>query len=574
MEDSNPPLIPLRMLNEFVYCPRLAILEWVDGEFAHSADTVEGSIRHATVDQPGRRIRRTARSSHSGDEPSDRLPEIPDRTLGSPEDVEQHRAVELCDQSLGITGKLDLVEVQGGVARPVDTKKGKRPHVAKQAYEPERVQVCGQGLLLRANGWACDAGAIYFAGSGERVDVPFDGELICQTREKIKELQTAAMADVLPPPLEDSPKCVRCSLVSICLPDETRRLSGGTEAPRRLLPASVNRFPLYVQTPGAQVRKKGDLLEVWDRDERVGEMRLMEISTVALFGRAHITEPALRELMNRGVPLLHLSHGGWLHGVTEGLPHKNIRLRQCQYRAADDLTRSLEIARRIVHAKIANQRVFLRRNAPEPLPRKADNVLRNAAKSALSSSDLGGLLGHEGTAARLYFGHLSNVLRSRDTESRPFDFRGRNRRPPRDPVNALLSFSYALLVKEWVAVCRGVGFDPYLGFLHQPRHGRPALALDLMEAFRPILADSVVVRAINNGELGHRDFVERFGAVNLTSQGRRRFLQAFERRLAQEITHPTFGYRISYRRVFEVEARCLARHLMGEAPAYAPLITR
>lgn len=155
-----------------------------------------------------------------------------------------------------------------------------------------------------------------------------------------------------------------------------------------------------------------------------------------------------------------------------------------------------------------------------------------------------------------------------------FDLEGRNRRPPRDPVNALLSFAYSMLVREWVTVCRTVGFDPFLGFYHAPRYSRPSLALDLMEAFRPLCADSTVVRAINNGEVGPADFVERMGAVNLTDGGRRKFLRSFEQRLSQEVVHPIFGYRLSYRRVLEIEARLLARYLLGELSSYQPMTTR
>jgi len=136
------------------------------------------------------------------------------------------------------------------------------------------------------------------------------------------------------------------------------------------------------------------------------------------------------------------------------------------------------------------------------------------------------------------------MVRSRSPLAERFDIEGRNRRPPRDPLNAMLSFAYSLLVREWVIACLAVGFDPFLGLYHAPRYGRPSLALDLMEAFRPICADSVVVRAINNGEIGPTDFIERLGSVNLNAFGRRKLIRSFELRLGQEVTHPVFGYRI------------------------------
>jgi CRISPR-associated endonuclease Cas1/CRISPR-associated protein Cas4 len=575
MPEIELPLVPARMLNEFVYCPRLAVLEWVDGEFAHSADTVEGVLRHRSVDRPGRRFRRAARRQAEEVPPDEPAIEL----CGGRDGIEQRRAVELSDADLGLIAKLDLVEIEGDRAWPIDTKKGKRPHVARSAHDPERVQICAQGLLLRANGWRCDSGFLYFAGSRERVEVPLDDELIELTRKSLIELREVAAWDVVPPPLEDSPKCVGCSLAPICLPDEMRYLAGQSIEVRPLGAGITHRYPLYANTAGALVKKKGDLLEVWAADEKVGEMRMGEVSQLVLMGRAHVTEPAVRELMHREVPVVHLSQGGWLYGVTEGLPRKNIRLRQQQFRKADSAEAALAISRSIVRAKLLNQRVLLRRNADAEALRPALDELRRLARDAERCKTLESLLGIEGRGARVYFEHFSAMLKPTRTDSADagfgsFDFAGRNRRPPKDPVNALLSFAYAMLTREWVSVCRSVGFDPYLGFLHQPRHGRPALALDLMEPFRPIIADSVVVRVINNGEISRNDFISRMGAVNLTAAGRRSFLQAFEARLGQEIRHPVFGYRADYRRVFEIEARLLARHLLGETPTYSPLITR
>lgn len=162
----------------------------------------------------------------------------------------------------------------------------------------------------------------------------------------------------------------------------------------------------------------------------------------------------------------------------------------------------------------------------------------------------------------------------RSLPGKPFAFEGRNRRPPTDPVNCLLSFVYTLLVKDLVATCVGVGLDPYIGVFHRPRFGRPALALDLAEEFRPLIADSVVVNLINNGEVKGSDFTMRAGGVSLTDDGRKAVLSAYERRIEVEVTHPVFGYTITYRRVLEVQARLLASYLLGELPRYTPFTTR
>jgi CRISPR-associated protein Cas1 len=177
-----------------------------------------------------------------------------------------------------------------------------------------------------------------------------------------------------------------------------------------------------------------------------------------------------------------------------------------------------------------------------------------------------GALGIEGTAARRYFSEFTGMLKGEGQAG--FDLDARNRRPPRDPVNALLSFCYSLLSKELALAVRAAGLDGMLGFYHQPHFGRPSLALDLMEEFRPVIADSVVVSAINNGVIQQDDFVRAAGAVSLTPGARKRLILAFERRMDQLVTHPVFDYRISYRRVLEVQARLLSRVLLGEIAHY------
>jgi CRISPR-associated protein Cas1 len=248
-----------------------------------------------------------------------------------------------------------------------------------------------------------------------------------------------------------------------------------------------------------------------------------------------------------------------------------VLLRLAQFRAATDERRALILGRRFVCAKIRNARVLLRRNH-RALPTSVLTELRCATHRARGAESLQQLLGIEGSAARLYFQNFSGMLRRDLGEAFLFD--GRNRRPPRDPVNALLSFVYALLAAEWTATLSGIGFDPYLGFYHQPRYGRAALALDLMEEFRPIVADSVVLTVVNGGVVRDEDFDRAATGVALKPAARKRVIEAFERRMEEIVTHPVFGYRVSYRRVFDVQARLLGRFLSGEIDAYPEFVTR
>ncbi|MBU6259181.1 MAG: CRISPR-associated endonuclease Cas1 [Burkholderiales bacterium] len=564
---AGVPLLPARMINEFVYCPRLAYLEWVQGEWADSAETVEGRAVHRRVDRP------------RGKPPSPRQPASDDKAgEEAPERVHVH-SLELSSNALGLVARLDLAEFEGRHAVPVDYKRGRRPHVAQGAYEPERVQLCVQALLLEEHGYESSEGVLYFVAGKERVKVVFDADLRESTRQAAAGLRLLASGGRIPPPLENSPKCPRCSLAPICLPDEVHYLRTQQTPPRPLAVDQPVALPMYVQARGAKVAKSGDTLEVSVDDQKQASARLMDVSQLVLQGGVYLTGPALHELMAREIPVTWLSHGGWFLGHTIGLGHRNVELRTAQYRASFDAAHCLRLARDIVIAKIRNQRTLLRRNWKQgEMPEALLLQFRQDIDAAGRAHDLGQLLGVEGQAAARYFAHFGRMLSGPNGDDPDaawgFDFERRTRRPPADRVNALLSYAYALLARSIAVTATGVGFDTYRGFYHQPRYGRPALALDLMEPFRPLIADSVVLTAINNGELGADDFVCAGGAVNLDERGRRAFIGVFERRLSQEVTHPLFGYAAQYRQIVELQCRLLARHLLGEFDRYPNFVTR
>jgi CRISPR-associated protein Cas1 len=314
------------------------------------------------------------------------------------------------------------------------------------------------------------------------------------------------------------------------------------------------------------VRKRGETLVIQTDNDQETTARLIDTSHLVLIGAVDVTAPTLHELMRRDIPVSWYSGGGWFLGHTTSTGHRNVELRTAQYRASFDPTFCLRFARGLVASKLRNGRTLLRRNwRGEESPDAVLGSLRRAARAVAEANSLPELLGVEGNGAAIYFGGFGETLRSEQPDAvGGFEFQNRNRRPPTDPVNAMLSFVYALLVRELNVILSAVGFDSYRGFYHQPRYGRPALALDMMEPFRPLVADSVAITAINNGEVKPGDFVYAGRACALTGSGRKKVIAAFERRLSQEITHPLFGYRLNYRRLLEVQARLLGRHLMGE----------
>lgn len=488
-----PDLIPARMVNEFAYCPRLCYLEWVQGEFQDNADTVEGRFQHRRVDAEQRVL-----TSDDGAEE--------DMTL---DDGVRVRSVMLSGPAIGVITRMDLVEVEGGgVVAPVDYKHGKAPESPRQPWEPEKVQLCVQGLILRENGFKCGHGLLYYAESRRRVRVEFTPELMSRTRELVAKLRNTVSSGRLPAPLEDSPKCLRCSLAGICLPDETNLLAGTkVREVRRLVPARTDAGSVYVQTQGAMVCKRGETLEFRERGSVIDQVRLLDVAQLSLYGNIQVTPQALRELCSRGIPICHHSYGGWFYGLTTGLTHKNVELRIAQHRVALDQQGSLALAKEFVAGKLRNSRTMLRRNCPQRQAAPEARELSALVRKVMHAPNLETLLGLEGVGAHCYFGSFARMLRPKEAPVGTFDFRSRNRRPPRDPVNALLSFVYSLLLKDLTVAVLAVGFDPFLGFFHRPRYGRPALALDLMEEFRPIVADSVVLGMISNAEVGAGDFV-------------------------------------------------------------------
>jgi CRISPR-associated protein Cas1 len=605
-----PDYLPARMLNEYVYCPRLFYYEWVEGVFVDNRETVEGSLRHQKLERK-----------------EDSLPDAEQVAAG---ETIHSRSVTLSSDTHLLIAKLDLIEGADGIVTPVDYKRGAPRESGRDgalaAWDADRVQLAAQALILRDNGYRCDEGVIYYVATKQRVRVPIDEEAVRWTLEQLRNARAAAEAGQIPPPLEDSPKCPRCSLVAICLPDETwsctnrRRVKraatqrtlfddgradvglidgGGADAEvRRLLPARDDLRPLYLNTQGLRVGKSGAVLKIQEKEKVIQEVRLGEICQLNLMGNIQLTTQAVQALCEEEIPIAYFSMGGWFYGVTHGLGVKNIYLRREQFRLADVPGFCLRLARELVAGKIRNQRTLMQRNHIEPSPSALAQMKCMMDESERAES-LDELLGIEGNAARVYFQNFAGMIKLDDAVDEPaaaaakslekgaptnekarasdaftFDFLHRNRRPPRDPINALLSLAYSMLSKDLTIVCHAVGFDPFLGFYHQPRFGRAALALDLMEPFRPLIADSAVLTAINTRMVTPRDFIRTGPAVALKPDGRKAFFRAYEQRMDTLVTHPLFGYRVNYRRVLEIQARLLARVLTGEIGTYPVFTTR
>lgn len=577
------PLLPVRRLHNFVYCPRLCYFQWVENQFVENEDTVAGDSVHRNIDKP------TGLKEKKKDIFSESLRE-----------GERLKSLHLTSEKLRLTGVVDLVEQTESGARIIDYKRGsarineQQERVAK-GYDS--VQVAAHALLLQERGIEVHSASIYYAADKRHVTVKLDDALFAKTKQAIADAQLLSLKANLPKPLINDIRCNYCSAYSICLPNEThwwKRADEDIEKPQLPLgipgilgesetdwetrdetqlpprPEGQDGEILVVQTYGTQVGVRGGEFVVTQKREVLRKLPINQVRAIYLYGAVQVTAQAVQSCLDLNIDVGYFSGAGRFLGSLRGLPTSGIDARKGQYWLFEEPFFRLKLARECIRAKVHNQRVMLMRNG---YPSKVTvNRLAAAVRTVIDAVDLPEIRGIEGSAAATYFSEFNGMLKCEGEVS--FDFKKRTKRPPMDPVNALLSLGYSVLAKEVTGVCHMVGLDPFYGFFHQPRYGRPALALDLMEEFRPLIADSVAISLINRGEVDESDFYFSTKGVGLNDRGRRKFWEAWFRRLDTEIKHPIFHYKMSYRRMLEVQARQMWRFLRGEVSKYHAFTTR
>lgn len=612
----------------------------VEGVFIPSSDTELGARVHARVDRPSAAVESgpgqsapqatpslgtdaSGEQSGSADRPNaagiDKLGDAE----RDPERPRSIRSLSLASERLGITGKLDLAEVAGTTATPVEYRKGRPkrtgpsapqgdelmeellPLGTVEAWPTDRVQVGLQALLLEEAGYTVHEAVIYYAAEKLRLRLPVDDVLKAEALRTLEAAKAASLGP-RPLPLVNDPRCPRCSLQPICLPDEVnhQRFTALTQSvqaaaqpldsarpgntgqrngtkvpedhtPRKLWPPRSDGIQVVLLKDGIRVGVRGQSVRVTDRDgTTVRDLPLATIESVAVLGGVQVSTQALCVFADHEVPVAFLSAAGRLVAMMDPMGPTSAAVRMAQMRRFDQPERALQLAKAIVSAKIHNQRTLLMRNHPA-LPDLASNTMLQALRDAEGARTLDELRGHEGNAAAIYFRHFAGMFKpTAESVAREFESSGRRRRPPPDPVNCVISFGYAMLANECAAAARLASLEPSIGALHALRPGRPALALDLMEPFRPIIADSIAISAFNRGELVEGHFHRTAAGCAMTDSGRKAFFGAYGRRMETEVTHPVFEYRLCYRRMLMLHARLIAAWLLDEVPTLAFLTTR
>lgn len=568
-------LWPVRNVAEHAYCPRLFYYMQVEGIFLPSSDTEKGVAVHRRVDKPS-----TAPEDDGG-------------ILANPDRPKAVRSLALTSKTLGLTATLDLAEISGRTAIPVEYRKG-RPRRASTVPPPDdpgeaddpplsrvepwptdRVQVGLQTLLLEEAGYTVTEAVLYYAEEKLRLRIAVDAAVKAEALATLEAARACAQGP-RPAPLVNDPRCVRCSLQPICLPDEVnyQRAPRPKErlTPRKIWPPRDEGIHVVAQQDGAKIGVRGMTLRVTDKDGvTIKEMPLANLESLSLLGSVQMSTQAVHALADRSIPVAFLSVAGRLVAMVDPLDSVSAEIRRSQIRKLDQPEACLELTRALVAAKILNQRTLLMRNHAALPPGVASELAREATAASRAQS-LDAVRGHEGQAAAIYFAHFAGMFKG--VLAAEFDAHGRQRRPPPDPINACLSLGYAMLTHECVAALRVARLEPSIGGFHISKPGRPALALDLMEPFRPLIGDSVAIAAFNRGELTEGHFLRTAAGCALTDAGRRAFFGLYGRRMDTEVKHPVFEYRLSYRRMIVLHARMIAAWLVGDIPALAFLTTR
>jgi len=528
-QSSAPEELTIGLVAHFAFCPRRAWLE-AAGEKTDTAQMAVGTAEHQVTDDPRRGRMRV------------------------------DRAVDVVNRELAYTGRCDTIERfdDGGVG--IVEYKATPIRRRAELTEPMTIQVALQAMALESMGETVREGSVYFTEHAQRIPVSLDSAARSRAEELVTATRQCISSDQAPLPLEDDPRCPSCSHISVCLPDE-RELQ---PVQRRIIVADPDTQVVHLTTPGSLASLRQGRLLVRQGPDELASIPLERVQGVVVHGNVDLTGGLVRELLWRDLSIVWCTSRGRIVGYASSTQSPNAKARVQQRREAT--TGRLDLPREFVGAKITNQATLLRRNgnAPAAIP-----ALRELAQRAPTASSLTELLGIEGEAGRLYFGSFGTMLKAPD-----WTFTGRQRRPAKDPVNAALNYAYALLLGDCVVALRSCGLDPHAGFLHSANRNKPALALDLCEEFRAPVADSCIVRAINNHELVPSDFVSRFDATSLSDTGRKKVIAAYEQRITGEFTHPTFNYRVTWRRAIEVQARLILGVLDGSQPKYLGVRTR
>ncbi len=545
----HAPPVRVMALHALAYCQRLFYLEEVEEIRVANAKVFAGRELHAGLEA---------------------------------DDGGEWVSLELTSEALGLTGKVDCVRRRDGAYVPYEHKRGRAARGetpgadasgSPQAWPSDRLQLIAYAVLLEENfGQVIPEGRIRYHADNVTVRVPIDDAARAELAEALATARRLREAVERPPIAENERLCRHCSLAPICLPEEVRQEREPTREVARLFPPDREGATLHVVSEGAHVGRSRDCLVVRPRDGPEAKYPIHSVEAVMLHGFAQLTTQAIRLCTEQGVGVHWMTAGGH-HTASLVSTAGQVQRRIRQYRALSEEATCLRLVRALVLAKVEGQhRYLLRATRGNEQPRQtvAPHLtgLREALKAAARADNRDTLRGHEGVAAVHYFHGLRSLLGEQVPES--LRATNRNRRPPLDRFNAVLSFGYGLLHTAVLRAVLAAGLEPALGFFHTPRSAAYPLVLDLMELFRVPLWDLVLIGSLNRGQWNaDEDFTVTRAKVWLSDAGRKKAIELFESRLDESWKHPVLEYSLSYARTLELEARLLEKEWTGEPGLFA-----
>lgn len=547
MELPDEPLLRVMSLHALTYCERLFYLEEVEEIRLADAAVFAGRALHEEMQQ---------REQENG---------------------QWHNAL-LTSEKLGLIGKLDYLRRRNGQLIPYELKRGRAQRQKKlaTAWETDAVQLGAYALLLEEHtGETMNEGRIHYYRDNVTVRVAIDDALRAQVFATVARARTLRASTVRPAVTDNDRLCLRCSLAPVCLPEEERLAADQDWQPVRLFPMERETRTVHVIEPYARIGKAGEALKIESKDQATRTIPLHEIHALVLHGSPQMTTQALQTCARHGIGLHWVSGGGfYTAGLWAGAGHVQKRIRQ--YAALTDEQLCLDLCRRLVHAKVETSLRYLLRatrgksRADIPGFETGIKQIRGCLKQLARADSPETIRGYEGLAAQVYFSVLPSLLRADLPES--LRLSGRNRRPPKDRFNALLSFGYTLLYQAVLQAVMVVGLEPALGFFHRPRSSAYPLVLDLMELFRLPIWDIAVLGSMNRLQWDDQaDFVVTPEKVWLSELGRRKAIALFEYRLDEVWKHPVIDYSLSYARLIELEVRLLEKEWTGQPGLFAKM---
>lgn len=535
-------------LHALAYCPRLYYLEEVEELYTQDAAVFAGRRLHAELEK---------------------------------QEDEDWEDLFLVSEELGLRGRVDALRTRDGQTIPYEHKRGrcyKDENKQPQAWDSDKLQILSYCYLIEsALGIKVTEGRIRYHADNVLVHVRFDDKGKKMVENAIITARQLRTSKHRPPVTENERLCTRCSLSPVCLPEEARLAHNQEWQPIRLFPQDDEREIVHILEPGTRVGRTGEQIKITRKDRPIEKIPAQQVGQLVLHSFSQISTQALHFCAHQGIGIHFVSGGGRYVGSFDNR-HGSIQRRIRQYEAFSNSDTCLSLAKKLVNCRGQGQRKYLMRSRrvkklqSTKLERNIEQM-QAILKQIPQITSIESLLGIEGKIAALYFATLPCILAIDILPQMRFN--GRNRRPPKDRFNALLSFGYSLLIKDVMNSILSVGLEPALGFYHQPRSQAAPLALDLMEIFRVPLVDMIVIASINRQQWDvDRDFEIRGEQVWLSETGRRKFVGLYEQRKQETWKHPVTNYSLTYRRLLELEVRLLEKEWMGEGGLFAQLIVR